>query len=151
MSVRVFADYDGPLEARCEVIVIGSGPGGAVVAKELAQRGGAVSFVTDFCRWREPVRRRTRIVTNLHPLQALRARCTCQGGHDDTQFAPAPGQLLVPCPVAAFQSYGASAQGSESLPRLKERSSRSQVGLRLSCCCVLAKTSRLSQSVTARL
>ena len=32
MSVRVFDEYDGPVDARCEVIVVGSGPGGAVNA-----------------------------------------------------------------------------------------------------------------------
>ena len=47
MSVRVFDEYDGPVEARCEVIVVGSGPGGAVVAKELAERGRDVILVEE--------------------------------------------------------------------------------------------------------
>ncbi|MEM9695179.1 MAG: GMC family oxidoreductase N-terminal domain-containing protein [Myxococcota bacterium] len=39
-GVRVFADYgDAPVRDRCDVLVIGSGPGGAVVAKELAEAG----------------------------------------------------------------------------------------------------------------
>ena len=35
-SVKVFADYQGDIVDRCDVVVVGSGPGGAVVAKELA-------------------------------------------------------------------------------------------------------------------
>lgn len=38
-GVKVFADYTGPLIASCEALVVGSGPGGAVVAKELAEAG----------------------------------------------------------------------------------------------------------------
>lgn len=38
-GVHVFSDYDGDLHVRCEVVVVGSGPGGAVVAKELAEAG----------------------------------------------------------------------------------------------------------------
>jgi choline dehydrogenase-like flavoprotein len=36
-GVQVFADYAGPISERCTVLVVGSGPGGAVVAKELAE------------------------------------------------------------------------------------------------------------------
>jgi choline dehydrogenase-like flavoprotein len=38
-DVKVFAEYDGPVYERCEALVIGSGPGGAVVAAELAEAG----------------------------------------------------------------------------------------------------------------
>ena len=38
-GVKVFADYTGPFTESCEVLVVGSGPGGAVVAKELAEAG----------------------------------------------------------------------------------------------------------------
>lgn len=38
-GVKVFADYAGPISASCEALVVGSGPGGAVVAKELAEAG----------------------------------------------------------------------------------------------------------------
>lgn len=38
-GVKVFADYKGPLKASCQALVVGSGPGGAVVAKELAEAG----------------------------------------------------------------------------------------------------------------
>ncbi len=38
-GVKVFADYVGPISASCQVLVVGSGPGGAVVAKELAEAG----------------------------------------------------------------------------------------------------------------
>lgn len=38
-GVKVFTDYTGPIKASCEVLVVGSGPGGAVVAKELAEAG----------------------------------------------------------------------------------------------------------------
>ncbi len=38
-GVKVFADYTGRITTSCEAIVIGSGPGGAVVAKELAEAG----------------------------------------------------------------------------------------------------------------
>lgn len=38
-GVKVFADYNGPIKESCDAIVVGSGPGGAVVAKELAEAG----------------------------------------------------------------------------------------------------------------
>ncbi len=38
-GVKVFADYTAPLTLACEAVVVGSGPGGAVVAKELAEAG----------------------------------------------------------------------------------------------------------------
>jgi choline dehydrogenase-like flavoprotein len=38
-GVRVFSDYTEDLRLACDVVVVGSGPGGAVVAKELAEGG----------------------------------------------------------------------------------------------------------------
>lgn len=46
-GVKVFADYAGDLDASCEVLVVGSGPGGAVVAKELAEAGRDVILVEE--------------------------------------------------------------------------------------------------------
>jgi choline dehydrogenase-like flavoprotein len=46
-GVRRFADYTGPVRERCQVLVVGSGPGGAVVAKELAERGKDVILVEE--------------------------------------------------------------------------------------------------------
>jgi choline dehydrogenase-like flavoprotein len=46
-GVRAFADYGGDVRERCEVLVVGSGPGGAVVAKELAERGHDVVLVEE--------------------------------------------------------------------------------------------------------
>ncbi len=46
-GVKVFADYQGEVSARCEVLVIGSGPGGAVVAKELAEAGRDVILLEE--------------------------------------------------------------------------------------------------------
>lgn len=46
-GVKVFADYKGDIRARCEVVVIGSGPGGAVVAKELAEAGRDVILLEE--------------------------------------------------------------------------------------------------------
>lgn len=46
-QVKVFADYDGEVQASCEVLVVGSGPGGAVVAKELAEAGRDVILVEE--------------------------------------------------------------------------------------------------------
>jgi len=41
-SVRVFADYDGDFVEQCDVVVVGSGPCGAVAAYELAAAGKSV-------------------------------------------------------------------------------------------------------------
>ena len=38
-EVRVFAQYTDDVVETADVVVVGSGPGGAVVAKELAERG----------------------------------------------------------------------------------------------------------------
>jgi len=38
-GVRRFSDYKGDVRDRCDVVVIGSGPGGSVAAKELAEAG----------------------------------------------------------------------------------------------------------------
>jgi choline dehydrogenase-like flavoprotein len=46
-GVKVFADYEGPLRASCEVLVVGSGPGGAVVARELAEAGRDVILLEE--------------------------------------------------------------------------------------------------------
>lgn len=46
-GVQVFADYKGDLRLSCEVIVVGSGPGGAVVAKELAEAGRDVILLEE--------------------------------------------------------------------------------------------------------
>ncbi|MEJ7732486.1 MAG: GMC family oxidoreductase [Polyangiaceae bacterium] len=46
-GVTVFADYRGDVRMRCEVVVVGSGPGGAVVAKELAEAGRDVILVEE--------------------------------------------------------------------------------------------------------
>lgn len=48
-GVNVFADYAGQpqLRDRCEVLVIGSGPGGAVAAKELAEAGRDVILLEE--------------------------------------------------------------------------------------------------------
>lgn len=46
-QVRVFAGYDRDLVERCDVVVVGSGPGGAVVAKELAEAGRSVVLVEE--------------------------------------------------------------------------------------------------------
>jgi len=46
-GVKVFADYRGGVRASCEVLVVGSGPGGAVVAKELAEAGRDVLLVEE--------------------------------------------------------------------------------------------------------
>ena len=46
-GVKVFADYAGDLRASCDVVVVGSGPGGAVVAKELAEAGRDVVLLEE--------------------------------------------------------------------------------------------------------
>jgi len=46
-GVKVFADYAGPVRDACEILVIGSGPGGAVVAKELAEAGRDVILLEE--------------------------------------------------------------------------------------------------------
>ena len=46
-DVRTFDAYTGPIEERCEVVVVGSGPGGAIVAKELAEAGRDVILVEE--------------------------------------------------------------------------------------------------------
>jgi choline dehydrogenase-like flavoprotein len=42
-----FAEYGSEVRASCEVLVVGSGPGGAVVAKELAEAGRDVILVEE--------------------------------------------------------------------------------------------------------
>ena len=46
-GVKVFADYQGPLRDACDVLVVGSGPGGAVAAKELAEAGRDVILLEE--------------------------------------------------------------------------------------------------------
>jgi choline dehydrogenase-like flavoprotein len=46
-GVRQFADYGGEVHDSCDVCVIGSGPGGAVVAKELAEAGHDVVLLEE--------------------------------------------------------------------------------------------------------
>lgn len=46
-GVKVFADYRGPVDIDCDVLVIGSGPAGAVVAKELAEAGRDVVLLEE--------------------------------------------------------------------------------------------------------
>lgn len=46
-GVRVFSDYDADLTIHCDVLVVGSGPGGAVVAKELAEAGRDVVLLEE--------------------------------------------------------------------------------------------------------
>ena len=46
-EVRVFADYDRDLFESCDAVVVGSGPGGAVVARELACAGKDVVLVEE--------------------------------------------------------------------------------------------------------
>src|SRR5690606_33091468 len=45
--VHSAAALDEPLELECDVVVVGTGAGGAVVAKELAERGHAVIMVEE--------------------------------------------------------------------------------------------------------
>jgi len=46
-SVRVFAEYDRDFEEVCDAVVVGSGPGGAVVARELAAAGRDVILLEE--------------------------------------------------------------------------------------------------------
>jgi choline dehydrogenase-like flavoprotein len=46
-TVRVFADYDGDFSEVVDVVVVGSGPGGAVVAKELTDAGLRVALIEE--------------------------------------------------------------------------------------------------------
>ena len=46
-DVRVFAQYDRDIDEEVDVVVVGSGPAGAVVSKELAERGKSVVLVEE--------------------------------------------------------------------------------------------------------
>ncbi|MFO0548336.1 MAG: GMC family oxidoreductase [Polyangiaceae bacterium] len=46
-GVKVYTDYHEPLELACDVLVVGSGPGGAVVAKEIAEAGHDVILLEE--------------------------------------------------------------------------------------------------------
>lgn len=46
-DVKVHDDYDRELDIHCEILVVGSGPGGAVVAKELAEAGRDVVLLEE--------------------------------------------------------------------------------------------------------
>ena len=46
-EVRVFAQYTDDVVETADVVVVGSGPGGAVVAKELAERGRDVVLLEE--------------------------------------------------------------------------------------------------------
>jgi choline dehydrogenase-like flavoprotein len=46
-DLRVFADYRADLREEADVVVVGSGPGGAVAARELAARGRRVVLVEE--------------------------------------------------------------------------------------------------------
>jgi len=46
-GVKRFADYSGHIKDRCDVVAVGTGPGGAVVAKKLAEAGQSVILVEE--------------------------------------------------------------------------------------------------------
>ncbi len=46
-QLRVFAEVDADVRESADVVVVGSGPGGAVVAKELAERGADVVLLEE--------------------------------------------------------------------------------------------------------
>lgn len=46
-GVKVFKDYRAAIDIDCDVLVVGSGPGGAVVAKELAEGGRDVVLLEE--------------------------------------------------------------------------------------------------------
>ena len=46
-GVKEIADYQGEVRDRCEVLVVGSGPAGAIVAKELAEAGRDVILLEE--------------------------------------------------------------------------------------------------------
>lgn len=46
-SVRVFAQYDRDVRDEADVVVVGSGPGGSIVAKELAEAGKRVVLLEE--------------------------------------------------------------------------------------------------------
>ena len=46
-GIRVFAQYRDDFALRAQVVVVGSGPGGAVVAKELAEAGRDVVLIEE--------------------------------------------------------------------------------------------------------
>jgi choline dehydrogenase-like flavoprotein len=47
LDLRVFADYPADIREECDVVVVGSGPGGAVTARELTARGLRVVLVEE--------------------------------------------------------------------------------------------------------
>ena len=46
-EIRVFAQYDRDFSEEADVVVVGSGPGGAVVAKELSDAGVRVALLEE--------------------------------------------------------------------------------------------------------
>jgi len=76
----------GPEDVRCEVAVIGSGAGGAVVAKELAERGRRVVLVEEGQYWTRPLFNR-----NAFEMSRLLYR--------DQGFTVALGRPGIPIPL----------------------------------------------------